>query len=156
MSSEDAKVTDEDTTKMLSDLLIDNAQLRLRLNAVIRNAVNTSVKPEKEGSGEVLPKKTVLNWLLDRWENTNVYLCGLVLQTCAAWPKLYDERTYSARVASGIQDKTFPPWREGEPGSLCFCCTIFYPRMEVTEDGILRATAVALKNDCLASLQETL
>ncbi|PWZ07305.1 PX domain-containing protein EREX [Zea mays] len=66
MSSEDAKVTDEDTTKMLSDLLIDNAQLRLRLNAVIRNAVNTSVKPEKEGSGEVLPKKTVLNWLLDR------------------------------------------------------------------------------------------
>ncbi|XP_066377893.1 PX domain-containing protein EREL1-like [Miscanthus floridulus] len=66
MSSEDAKVTDEDTTKMLSDLLIDNAQLRLRLNAVIRNAVNTAVKPEKEGSGEVLPKKTVLNWLLDR------------------------------------------------------------------------------------------
>ncbi|XP_066380068.1 PX domain-containing protein EREL1-like [Miscanthus floridulus] len=66
MSSEDTKVTDEDTTKMLSDLLIDNAQLRLRLNAVIRNAVNTAVKPEKEGSGEVLPKKTVLNWLLDR------------------------------------------------------------------------------------------
>ncbi|OEL32243.1 hypothetical protein BAE44_0006739 [Dichanthelium oligosanthes] len=65
-SSEDANVTDEDTTKMLSDLLIDNAQLRMRLNAVIRNAVNTAVKPEKEGSGEVLPKKTVLNWLLDR------------------------------------------------------------------------------------------
>ncbi|PWZ17985.1 PX domain-containing protein EREL1 [Zea mays] len=66
MSWEDAKVTDEDATKILSDLLIDNAQLRLRLNAVIRNAVNTAVKPEKEGSGEVLPKKTVLNWLLDR------------------------------------------------------------------------------------------
>jgi hypothetical protein len=66
MSSEDTKVTDEDATKMLSDLLIDNAQLRLRLNAVIRNAVNTAVKPEKEGSGEVLPQKTVLNWLLDR------------------------------------------------------------------------------------------
>ena len=73
MSSEDAKVTDEDTTKMLSDLLIDNAQLRLRLNAVIRNAVNTAVKPEKEGSGEVLPKKTVLNWLLDRWK-TPMYI----------------------------------------------------------------------------------
>nr|CAB3468521.1 unnamed protein product [Digitaria exilis] len=66
MSSEEANVTDEDTTKMLSDLLIDNAQLRMRLNGVIRNAVNTAVKPEKEGSGEVLPKKTVLNWLLDR------------------------------------------------------------------------------------------
>ncbi|CAN6216189.1 unnamed protein product [Urochloa humidicola] len=66
MGSEDANVTDEDTTKMLSDLLIDNAQLRMHLNAVIRNAVNTAVKPEKEGSGEVLPKKTVLNWLLDR------------------------------------------------------------------------------------------
>lgn len=66
MSSEDANVTDEDTTKMLSDLLIDNAQLRMRLNAVIRNAVNTAVKPEKEDNGEVLPKKTVLNWLLDR------------------------------------------------------------------------------------------
>uniref|UniRef100_A0A804PXV0 PX domain-containing protein n=2 Tax=Zea mays TaxID=4577 RepID=A0A804PXV0_MAIZE len=49
MSWEDAKVTDEDATKILSDLLIDNAQLRLRLNAVIRNAVNTAVKPEKEG-----------------------------------------------------------------------------------------------------------
>lgn len=101
MSSEDTKVTDEDATKMLSDLLIDNAQLRLRLNAVIRNAVNTAVKPEKEGSGEVLPKKTVLNWLLDRWENTDVYSCELDLQTYAAWSKLYDEHTYSARVASG-------------------------------------------------------
>ena len=66
MSTEEAIVTGEDTTRMLSDLLIDNAQLRMRLNAVIRNAVNTTVKPEKEGSGEVLPKKTVLNWLLDR------------------------------------------------------------------------------------------
>uniref|UniRef100_A0A0D9WSH9 PX domain-containing protein n=1 Tax=Leersia perrieri TaxID=77586 RepID=A0A0D9WSH9_9ORYZ len=66
MSIEDAYVTDEETTKMLSDLLIDNAQLRLRLNSLIRNAVNTAVKTEKEGSDGVVPKKTVLNWLLDR------------------------------------------------------------------------------------------
>uniref|UniRef100_A0A0A9CLI1 Phox (PX) domain-containing protein n=1 Tax=Arundo donax TaxID=35708 RepID=A0A0A9CLI1_ARUDO len=66
MSSEDANVTDEDTTKMLSDLLIDNAQLRMRLNSVIRNAVNTAVKPGKDSNDEVVPKKTVLNWLLDR------------------------------------------------------------------------------------------
>ncbi|XP_062229366.1 PX domain-containing protein EREL1-like [Phragmites australis] len=66
MSSEDANVTDEDTTKMLSDLLIDNAQLRMRLNSVIRNAVNTTVKPEKDGTDGAVPKKTVLNWLLDR------------------------------------------------------------------------------------------
>lgn len=66
MSSEDAYVTDEETTKMLSDLLIDNAQLRLRLNSLIRNAVNTAVKTEKEGSDGTVPKKTVLNWLLDR------------------------------------------------------------------------------------------
>uniref|UniRef100_A0A0E0LDW3 PX domain-containing protein n=1 Tax=Oryza punctata TaxID=4537 RepID=A0A0E0LDW3_ORYPU len=66
MSSEDAYVIDEETTKMLSDLLIDNAQLRLRLNSLIRNAVNTAVKTEKEGSDGVVPKKTVLNWLLDR------------------------------------------------------------------------------------------
>ncbi|KAK3130908.1 hypothetical protein QOZ80_6BG0499530 [Eleusine coracana subsp. coracana] len=66
MGSEEENVTDEDTTKMLSDLLIDNAQLRMRLNSVIRNAVNTAVKPEKDGSDEVVPKKTVLNWLLDR------------------------------------------------------------------------------------------
>ncbi|KAL6603769.1 hypothetical protein ACP70R_044130 [Stipagrostis hirtigluma subsp. patula] len=65
-SSEDANVTDEDTTKMLSDLLIDNAQLRMRLNSVIRSAVNTAVKPGKDGSDEAVPKKTVLNWLLDR------------------------------------------------------------------------------------------
>ncbi|KAL6873432.1 hypothetical protein ACP4OV_013514 [Aristida adscensionis] len=66
MSSKDTNVTDEDTTKMLSDLLIDNAQLRLRLNSVIRNAVHTAMKPEKDGSSEVVPRKTVLNWLLDR------------------------------------------------------------------------------------------
>ena len=66
MGSEEENVTDEDTTKMLSDLLIDNAQLRMRLNSVIRNAVNTAVKPEKDGSDEVVPKNTVLNWLLDR------------------------------------------------------------------------------------------
>ncbi|KAL5223713.1 hypothetical protein ABZP36_010352 [Zizania latifolia] len=65
MSSEDAYVNDEETTKMLSDLLIDNAQLRFHLNSFIANAVNTSVKTEKEGSG-LVPKKTVLNWLLDR------------------------------------------------------------------------------------------
>ncbi|XP_006657182.1 PX domain-containing protein EREL2 [Oryza brachyantha] len=66
MNSEDAYLTDEETTKMLSDLLIDNAQLRLRLNSLIRNAVNTAVKTEKEGSDGIVPKKTVLNWLLDR------------------------------------------------------------------------------------------
>ena len=42
MSSEGASATDEAMTKMLSDLLVDNAQLRMRLNSVIRNAVNTS------------------------------------------------------------------------------------------------------------------
>ncbi|EMS68253.1 hypothetical protein TRIUR3_03382 [Triticum urartu] len=42
------------------------AQLRMHLNSVIRNAVNTSVKPEKEDADGVVPKKTVLNWLLDR------------------------------------------------------------------------------------------
>lgn len=66
MSSEDANLTDEETTKLLSDLLIDNAQLRMHLNSVIRNAANTSVKPEKEDADGVVPKKTVLNWLLDR------------------------------------------------------------------------------------------
>uniref|UniRef100_M8BFF9 Uncharacterized protein n=1 Tax=Aegilops tauschii TaxID=37682 RepID=M8BFF9_AEGTA len=66
MGSEDSSLTDEETTKMLSDLLIDNAQLRMHLNSVIRNAVNTSVKPEKEDADGVVPKKTVLNWLLDR------------------------------------------------------------------------------------------
>ncbi|KAF7098655.1 hypothetical protein CFC21_100379 [Triticum aestivum] len=66
MGSEDSSLTDEETTKMLSDLLIDNAQLRMHLNSVIRNAVNTSVKLEKEDADGVVPKKTVLNWLLDR------------------------------------------------------------------------------------------
>jgi hypothetical protein len=66
MGSEEENITDEDATKMLSDLLIDNAQLRIRLNSVICNAVNTAMKPEKYDSNEVVPKKTVLNWLLDR------------------------------------------------------------------------------------------
>lgn len=68
MSSEATNSTEENTTKMLSELLIDNAQLRIRLNSVIRNALNTSaVKPEeKEDADGAVPKKTVLNWLLDR------------------------------------------------------------------------------------------
>lgn len=67
MSSEGANHTDEATTKMLSDLLIDNAQLRIRLNSVIRKAVNTPVKPEEKADADgAVPKKTVFNWLLDR------------------------------------------------------------------------------------------
>jgi hypothetical protein len=68
MSIQGANTTDEAMAKMLSDLLTDNAQLRIRLNSVIRNAVNTSAaKPEeKEDADGAVPKKTVLNWLLDR------------------------------------------------------------------------------------------
>ncbi|CAM0908799.1 unnamed protein product [Alopecurus aequalis] len=72
--SEGARTADEATTRMLSDLLTDNAQLRMRLNSVIRNAVSTTsaaAKPEeKEGDTAAVdgavPRKTVLNWLLDR------------------------------------------------------------------------------------------
>ncbi|KQJ89651.1 hypothetical protein BRADI_4g27008v3 [Brachypodium distachyon] len=42
---------------MLTDLLIDDAQLRMRLNSVICNAVNTALKPEKEDMDGVIPRK---------------------------------------------------------------------------------------------------
>ncbi|KAK1573346.1 hypothetical protein QYE76_037754 [Lolium multiflorum] len=70
MSIQGANNTDEAMRKMLSDLLIDNAQLRIRVNSVIRNVVNTSAaKPEEKEDAVAdgaVPKKTVLNWLLDR------------------------------------------------------------------------------------------
>lgn len=133
MGSEDANVTDEDTTKMLSDLLIDNAQLRMRLNAVIRNAVNTAVKPEKEGSGEVLPKKTVLNWLLDRWESTDVYSCELDPQTFCGLTKVIVMSI--PIVPEHPQDKL--SLHAGEPGGArktCLAVVRLFIYMEITED----------------------
>ncbi|XP_011621232.1 PX domain-containing protein EREL1 isoform X2 [Amborella trichopoda] len=59
---------DDETTvrKMLTDVLIDNAQLRKVINSVIRCAVKTVPKPEKEETDEVPSRKSVLNKFLER------------------------------------------------------------------------------------------
>ncbi|XP_010928331.1 PX domain-containing protein EREL1 isoform X1 [Elaeis guineensis] len=57
---------DDEIRKMLTDIFIDNARLRKQVNSVIRCALNTVVKPEKEDSDEVPSRRTVLNRFLER------------------------------------------------------------------------------------------
>ena len=55
---------DDEIRKMLTDIFIDNARLRKQVNSVIRCALNTVVKPEKEDGDEVPSRRTVLNRFL--------------------------------------------------------------------------------------------
>ncbi|XP_008788832.2 PX domain-containing protein EREL1-like isoform X3 [Phoenix dactylifera] len=57
---------DDEIRKMLTDIFIDNARLRKQVNSVIRCALITVVKPEKEDSEEVPSRRTVLNRFLER------------------------------------------------------------------------------------------
>lgn len=56
---------DDEIRKMLTDTFIDNARLRKQVNSVIRCALNTVVKPEKDDSDEVPSRTTVLNRFLE-------------------------------------------------------------------------------------------
>lgn len=65
-SGEDPTIADGDMRKLLTDIFIDNALLRKQLNSVMRCALNTVNKPEKEESEEAHSRKTVLNRFLER------------------------------------------------------------------------------------------
>lgn len=58
---------DDEMRNILTDMFIDNARLRKQVNSVIRCALNTVIKPEREESNEVSSRKTVLNRFLERW-----------------------------------------------------------------------------------------
>ncbi|GAV75448.1 hypothetical protein CFOL_v3_18927 [Cephalotus follicularis] len=58
---------DDDLRKMLTDTFVDNARLRMQVNSVIRCALNTFVKPDKDDEEEDTPlRKTVLSKFLER------------------------------------------------------------------------------------------
>ncbi|RRT43863.1 hypothetical protein B296_00056130 [Ensete ventricosum] len=57
---------DDEMRNILTDMFIDNARLRKQVNSVIRCALNTVIKPEREESNEVSSRKTVLNRFLER------------------------------------------------------------------------------------------
>nr|CAD1831854.1 unnamed protein product [Ananas comosus var. bracteatus] len=65
-SGEDPTIADGEMRKLLTDIFIDNALLRKQLNSVMRCALNTVNKPEKEESEEAHSRKTVLNRFLER------------------------------------------------------------------------------------------
>ncbi|KAK9282341.1 hypothetical protein L1049_005257 [Liquidambar formosana] len=61
------RMTDDDLRKMLTDTFIDNARLRKQVNSVIRCALNTIVKSDKDEEEEETPlRKTVLSKFLER------------------------------------------------------------------------------------------
>ncbi|KAF5199703.1 Px domain-containing protein erel1 [Thalictrum thalictroides] len=60
----DVRTTDDDIRKMLTDIFIDNARLRKQVNSVIRCALKTTIKSEKDE--ETPSRKTVLNKFLER------------------------------------------------------------------------------------------
>ncbi|XP_042468738.1 PX domain-containing protein EREL1-like isoform X1 [Zingiber officinale] len=57
---------DDEIRKTLTDVFIDNLKLRKQVNTVIRHALNTVTKQEKEDGSEVPSRKTVLNRFLER------------------------------------------------------------------------------------------
>ncbi|XP_065865528.1 PX domain-containing protein EREX [Euphorbia lathyris] len=59
--------TDDELRKLLTEVFVDNARLRMQVNSVIRCAVNANVKSEKEDEQEETPsRKTVLSKFLER------------------------------------------------------------------------------------------
>lgn len=62
------RMTDDDIRKMLTDIFIDNARLRKEVNSVLRCALTTAAKSEKdeEDTPATPSRKTVLNKFLDR------------------------------------------------------------------------------------------
>jgi len=52
--------------KMLTDIFIDNAQLRKVVNAVTRSALLADQKPEKDEGDEAPSRKSYLNKYLEK------------------------------------------------------------------------------------------
>lgn len=61
------RTNDDELRKMVTDIFVDNATLRMQVNSVIRCALNTSVKSEKDDEDEEVPlRKNVLIKFLER------------------------------------------------------------------------------------------
>lgn len=66
INGNDSRVTDDEVRKTLADIFTDNARLRKQVNSIIRCALKTAIKPEKEEAEEAPSRKTVLNKFLER------------------------------------------------------------------------------------------
>lgn len=64
MNGENVTISEEDIRKALTDLFIDNAQLRKELNSVTRSALRLVSKSDREEAEEVPLRKTVLDRFL--------------------------------------------------------------------------------------------
>jgi len=61
------RTTDDELRKMVTDIFVDNATLRMQVNSVMRCALNTNVQSEKDDEDEEVPlRKTVLSKFLER------------------------------------------------------------------------------------------
>ncbi|XP_057967915.1 LOW QUALITY PROTEIN: PX domain-containing protein EREX [Malania oleifera] len=66
IAGDDARTTDDQLRKMLTDIFIDNATLRKQINSVIRCALHTPAMSEKDDEEDEIPlKKTVLSKFLE-------------------------------------------------------------------------------------------
>ncbi|XP_059640618.1 PX domain-containing protein EREX isoform X2 [Cornus florida] len=60
------RTRDDDLRKMLADVFVDNARLRKQVNSIVRCALNTPDRSEKDDEEETPPRKTVLSKFLER------------------------------------------------------------------------------------------
>lgn len=62
----DRRKTDDELRKMVTDILVDNAMLRKQINSVIRCALSTNAKAERDEDDDDIPLgKTVLSKFLE-------------------------------------------------------------------------------------------
>lgn len=68
LTTDDPGTTDDELRKMLANIFVDNASLRIQINSVMRCALMANIKSEEDESEEeeIHLQKTVLSKFLKR------------------------------------------------------------------------------------------